>query len=392
MKYLGIDIAKKAHKACLIDEQGEAMEKSISFANSQQGFEKLLSFLCRFTVSPSTCLIGMEATGHYWLSLYCHLTDLGYRLEVINPIQSDAFRRMSIRQTKTDAKDSLLIAQIMRFGQYHSTALAQEQILALRNLSRYRLSLVDECSDWKRKLIALLDQVFPEYDQLFSNTFGVTSKELLQQYPLPEDMLSVDTKTLAKLLEKSSRGRFSVDKAKQIQEAASSSFGITFAQKAFSFQIRQILSQIGFLESQLKELEQEISLLLQESDGAIITTITGIGTILGGIILGEIGDIHRFKEAPQLVAYAGLDATVKQSGDFVGTKTKISKRGSPYLRRALWMAATVAAHKDPALSVYYTNLRKRGKHHLTAIGAVARKMCHILFAVLKSNIPYTPAI
>ncbi|MFS8541641.1 MAG: IS110 family transposase, partial [Tissierellales bacterium] len=249
----------------------------------------------------------------------------------------------------------------------------------------------DECSDWKRKCIALLDQVFPEYSKLFSDTFGVTSKELLSKYPTPEDMLSVDAGTLAELLAKASKGRFSISKANEIQESASNTFGVSFAKDAFAFQIKQIIAQINFIEEQLKELETEISNLLHKTN-TVITTITGIGDVLGAIIIGEIGDICRFEKASQLVAYAGLDVAVRQSGDFEGTKTKISKRGSPYLRRAIWLAATVAAFKDPALSLYYQSLRARGKHHLTAIGAVARKMCNIIFAVLRDNKPYVPHI
>lgn len=263
--------------------------------------------------------------------------------------------------------------------------------MALRQLSRYRFSLVDECSDWKRKCIALLDQVFPEYSKFFSDIFGVASKELLSNYPTPEDMLSIDTHTLSELLSKASRGHFSLSKTSEIQESASNSFGVSFAKDAFAFQIKQIIAQFDFIEKQLKELEAEISALLYKTN-PVITTITGIGDVLGAVIIGEIGDISRFQSAPQLVAYAGLDASVKQSGDFVGTQTKISKRGSPYLRRAIWLAATVAAFKDPALSVYYQSLRARGKHHLTAVGAVARKLCNIIFSVLTNNKPYVPNI
>lgn len=392
MFYLGIDVAKRSHEATLIGEQGRAQTKSFSFANSQQGCETLLAFLESFGAQPSNCLIGMEATGHYFLSLYCYLLEHSFTVHVLNPIQSDAFRRMNLRQTKNDAKDSLVIAQLLRFGEYSCTKLSQEEVLALRNLSRYRLHLVDTCSDWKKRLIGIIDQVFPEYETLFSDIFGVTSKQLLQQYPLPEDMLRVSAKKLSRLLEKNSRGRFSLEKAKQIQHSAATTFGISFAKEAFSFQIRQILSQIHFLETQIRELEEQIAQLLAQSDYSLITSITGIGDVLGGIIVGEIGDISRFEHPAQLVAYAGLDASVKQSGEFVASKNRISKRGSAYLRRALWMAATVASQRDPALSIQYQKLKGRGKHHLTAVGAVARKMCHIIFAVLRNNTPYTPAI
>jgi transposase len=204
-------------------------------------------------------------------------------------------------------------------------------------------------------------------------------------------MPAVSTKKLTSLLEKSRRGRFKTEKANEIKDSAKNSFGVKFAKDAFAFQIKQMIPQIIFIEGQLAELEKEFSKLLKETN-QVITTIIGIGEILGGIIIGEIGDISRFDSAPKLVAFAGLDVTVNQSGQFLGTQNKISKRGSPYLRRAIWTAATRAAFDDPALSVYYQSLRTRGKHHLTAIGAVARKMCNIIFAVLRDNKPYEPAI
>ena len=150
-----------------------------------------------------------------------------------------------------------------------------------------------------------------------------------------------------------------------------------------------MLEQIKFIENQLKELEKEIIELLSQTN-QVITTIPGIGNVLGAIIIGEISDISRFDSAPKLVAYAGLDVRVSQSGQFIAAQMKISKKGSPYLRRAIWMAATVAAFSDPVLSEYYQSLRARGKHHLTAVGAVARKLCNIIFAVLRDNKPYIP--
>lgn len=143
------------------------------------------------------------------------------------------------------------------------------------------------------------------------------------------------------------------------------------------------MQQIVFLENQLSELEEQISSLLHETN-QYITTISGIGDVLGAIIVGEIGDINRFERPNQLVAFAGLDVTVKQSGEFSGTKNKISKRGSPYLRRAIWLAAQRAAFCDPVLSEYYQSLRARGKHHLTAVGGVAANFA-ILFSLFSKR-------
>ena len=391
MYYIGIDIAKHNHEVSIIDADGKILSKSISIANSQKGLDTFNNYLSSFNVTSENSIIGMESTGHYWLNLYSSLVNLNFNVFVINPIQTDAFRKMYIRKTKNDSKDSYIIAQIMRFGEFSSSSISDENIFAIRQLSRYRSSLVDECSNWKRKVITILDQVFPEYSDLFSDTFGVTSKELLSKYPLPENMLEVSTKELTSLLNKASKGRFGIRKAQEIKEYATKSFGISFAKETFSFQIKQIINQISFIESQLKELEKEITNILKTLNSEI-TTITGIGDILGASILGEIGDISRFEKASQLVAFAGLDVAINQSGEFTGTEMKITKRGSPYLRRSIWIAATIACFKDPALSVYYKKLIDRGKKHLTAVGAVARKMCNIIFSVLKNKKPYTPNI
>lgn len=391
MFYIGIDIAKKNHEASIIDSSGKSLSKSISFPNSTKGIEKFNNFIAEFGVTTNNCIVGMEATGHYWISLFSYIVDLGFTCYVINPIQSDAFRKMYVRQTKNDSVDSFIIAQIMRFGEFSISNFSDENTFALRNLTRYRFALVDECSDWKRKLVAILDQVFPEYSSLFSNIYGVASKELLSKYPLPEDMLSIPAEKLGNLLYECSKGRLGINKAEEIQSRARESFGIKFAKRSFSFQIKQIISQISFLEEQLKEIEIEISCLLEDIC-PVITTITGIGSVLGASIVSEIGNISRFERANQLVAYAGLDTRIKQSGDFSATNTKLSKRGSPYLRRSIWLAATVAAFNDPALSIYYQGLRARGKAHGTAIGAVARKLTNIIFAVLRDQKPYTPNI
>lgn len=391
MFYIGVDIAKSNHEASIIDSNGKLVSESFSFSNSIKGLEKFQKFISSFSIDSNNCIIGMEATGHYWLSLYSFLIDLGFSSVVINPIQSDAFRKMYIRLTKNDSVDSFVIAQILRFGEFSVSHFSDEDTFALRNLSRFRFALVDEASDWKRKLVAILDQVFPEYSSLFSNIYGVTSKELLSKYPLPEDMISIPADELAKLLSKCSKGRFGIDKAKEIQEKASNSFGVKFALKSFSFQIKQIIAQISFLEDQILEIEDEISSMIN-SLCPVITSIIGIGNVLGATIFSEIGEISRFEKANQLVAYAGLDVAVKQSGNFNATDTKISKRGSPYLRRAIWLAASVAAFKDPALSLYYQKLRQRGKAHGTAIGAVARKLTNIIFAVLRDNKAYIPNI
>jgi transposase len=329
--YVGIDIAKNRHEASITDSAGKELTGSISFLNSKEGCGKLFSLLKKFEVSAENVVIGMEATGHYWLSIYTFLAENGYNVKVINPIQSEAFRKMYIRQTKNDSKDSFIIAQIMRFGQYSETKLAEESIIALKQLTRYRIALVDSCGDCKRRVIALLNQIFPEYSKLFSDVFGESSKEILIKYPTPDDLLVVSTKKLTKIIEKASRGHLGIKKAESLKSAAKNSFGVSFAKDAFSFQVKQLMEQILFIENQIEELEKQISVLLNQTN-QVITTISGIGENLEAVIVSEIGDIHRFDSPSKLVAFAGLDVKVNQSGEFSATKNRLSKRGSPYLQ------------------------------------------------------------
>ena len=197
---------------------------------------------------------------------------------------------------------------------------------------------------------------------------------------------------MTNLLLKVSRGRNGREKAELIKTAAQSSIGISYALDAFSFELKQLLAQIEFMENQLSDVDAEMEKLLSQSEYAVITTISGIGPMLGSVIVSEIGDINRFENSSKLVAYAGLDASVKQSGEFNSSKNKISKRGSPYLRRALWMATFMSLQCDPALYDYYSKLRARGKTHRCATTAVARKLCIIVWAIMKSKKPYSPVL
>ena len=388
MLFVGIDIAKRNHEASVIAQDGSVVRKAMRFANSQAGYNKFMDMV-RSLKEP--VVFGMEATGHYWLTIYTHLRNDGFTVHVINPIQSDALRGMYIRKTKTDSVDSVIIADVIRFGRYCETSVEPGDLQAMRELCRQRFYIIDMASDLKRKVIALLDQVFPEYEKLFSDTFGASSMEILSQYTTPEEMLSVSSQQLAEILEKASRGRLGAEKAVEIQNAARNSLGIVMASSSFSLIIRQYIEQIRSLEASVDVFDAEIARLLSGFDTQL-TTITGVGPTLAAVILSEIGgDIRRFSSPAKLAAYAGVDPTVKQSGDFSGSRMKMSKRGSPYLRRAIWLASTVAAFKDPAIHALYERKRAEGKDHMTVIGHVCRKMISIIFAVLRDNTPYVPA-
>lgn len=393
MIIVGIDIAKRDHQAVIIDERGAALCKPFAFANSNAGVKKLTDAIAHVAADPAEVTVGMEATGHYWLALYSALLPLGFTIHVINPIQTDAMRNATtVRKSKTDVIDCELIAQTIRFGRFSVTRVAEEDMIALRQLTRFHFALVDSVAEVKLQVIALLDQVFPEYQMLFSDTFGKTSVELLLSYTTPEDILALDTDALVEILARCSRGRLGLAKAEQVKSAAANSFGVKYGRNAFVFQIRSLLAQIHLVEAQIDELDAQVAEIYAFLDTRL-HTIPGVGPVLAATILAEVGDISRFGSDPaKLVAYAGIDPSVKQSGNFIGSRNRMSKRGSPYLRRALWLAATVAYRHDPTLAAFYHKKRAEGKAHMTAIGAVARKLTYIVFAILRDNKSYLPSI
>ena len=385
MFYLGIDIGKNTHVASLVDDKKNVIFKAFSFSNSINGAESLVLKLEAF---KNELEVAMEATGHYWLSLYSYLAQKNFTVRVINPIQTDGWRQgVEIRKRKTDIIDSLLIADLLRYGDFVETSLSNEDYLSLRNLSRFRSYLISSIGDLKRKTIALLDQVFPEYASSFSNIFGKTSKEILSNFSTPSDFEDINSDDLNTFLESVSKKNYASKKIDELSKKASSSFGINFCLDSFSLQIKMLIEQISFIQTQVSNVENEIEVLLEKLNSPI-TTIPGIGSVNAATILGEIGDIKRFSNPSKLVAYAGLDASISQSGEYESTYNHMSKRGSPYLRRALFQSALRAEFCDPVFSDYYQKKISEGKHHLVATNAVARKLCHTIFAVLTKNEPY----
>lgn len=388
MLYLGIDIAKNNHVASLLDDNAKPLFKAFSFTNTINGANSLLEKLSAFISSPTDVEIGMESTGHYWLSVYSFLIERGYIVHVVNPIQTDGWRKgTEIRKRKTDIIDSVLIAELIRYGDFVETSLADEDTMSLRNLARFRNYLISSISDLKRKVICVLDQVFPEYQTVFSDIFGKTSKELLSHFQNTDDFENITAEQLNAVLENVTLKGFLKNKITHISELAANSFGLKFCLDSFSLQLKLLIEQIRFIEAQVSDVEAEINVILDKINSPI-TTIPGIGSVTAAVILGEIGDISRFSNASKLAAYAGIDVSVNQSGEYQSSSGKMSKRGSPYLRKALFSIAMVAAFHDPVFSAFYQKKRSEGKHHLTAIGAVARKLCNTIFAVLKHNTPY----
>ncbi|MBM4236845.1 MAG: IS110 family transposase [Firmicutes bacterium] len=396
MFYCGIDIAKHRHELCLLEQDGTQI-LSMHFDNSQKGLSKLLDALSTFEVKPDNILFCLEATGHYWLALYCHLQELSFEVRVINPLQSDALRNLYMRKAKTDKKDAFILADLIRIGRAPVTKLATEKFLKLQTLSRLRLEFVHQIGGLKSRVLGILDRIFPEYPECFSDVFIRTSRELLKEYPEPELLAEADLSELTAFLKQHSKGRLDRQRAEQIQDLARGTFGIRLALDAFTLELKLLVEQIEFIEEQVNILEEALFQVLEEFRTNpeqpyrhVLETIPGIGPVLAAAIIGEVGDISRFPNAKALVAYAGLDATVRASGQFEGTRNRMSKRGSPVLRNSLWMAAVTARRFNPELKAYYEAKKTEGKHSGVATGAVARRMVHLIYSIWKDNRPFEP--
>lgn len=392
MIYAGIDIAKNEHVIGATDERGKDAAKPMAFANSTAGFDKCAAYLDGLAESKADLLVGMEATGHYWLPLFCRLQDEGYAVVVINPIRTDAMRRFKgSSRVKTDMIDCVLVAETLRCGDFEPSRLGDEAMVELRQLTRLHQELKESVADLKRQVIVALDQVFPEYDSIFSNTFGESSKAFLRRCPTPEECLAVRADSIAKTLERASHGKLGREKADEIKGVARSSCGISVATSAFSFQIKLLIDQIDFIEGQIAEVEARIREGIEAVE-PLILTIPGIGHVLGAQIVSEIGDVRRFHSAAAIVKYAGINPSISQSGKFSSDENHITKQGSPYLRRALYLAAMAQLKLKTPFYDYYAKKRADGKSHREALIAVSRKLVHVIYAVLSKQEPYDPEI
>lgn len=385
MVYVGIDIAKLNHYASAIDSDGVLLFEPFEFLNDNAGFFTLLSKLNSF--EPDDIIIGLESTAHYGNNLVSFLVSKGFHVCVINPIQTANLRKNNIRKTKTDKVDTLVIAKAValmdhpRFVTLYDIALMQ-----LKNLGRFRMKLVKQRSRTKIQLTACLDQVFPELQYFFkSGIHQKTVYAILKEAPSASQIASMHLTHLKNLLVSNSQGRFKKETALELRVLAQKSVGTV--DRSLSIQITQSIAQIELLDSQINTVDNEIKDIVESLD-SVIMTIPGIGPINGGMILGEIGDINRFSKPRKLLAFAGLDPSVYQSGNFIAKKTKMSKRGSSALRYALMNAAHNVVKYNQTFKKYYDSKRTEGRGHYNALGHCAGKLVRIIFKMLKDNVEF----
>lgn len=392
MFYAGVDIAKIDHVIGAIDELGEEVCRPMPFTNSEAGLEKCIAWLEGITDDPAGILVGMEATGHYWQACFSYLVAHGYAVVVINPMQVHAVRKLkSLSKVKNDRIDSVVIAETLRIGDFDETKLANDDLQSLKTLTRYRQGIKEQVAMVKTQAICLLDTYFPEYDGIFSNKFGSASKAVLSRCAVPQEVNRTRESTLAKIISEASHGRNGEGKAKLIKQHAKASIGFQLGAQAASFELKSYVAQLEFLDGQTKEADRKIAALLQAIE-PLILTIPGISVATGAQIVAEIGDVSRFRNAAALVSYAGINSSVNQSGKFELQGGSITKHGSPYLRRALYLAAQGAYRFDSGLRDFYDKKREEGKCHRVAVLAIARKLCHIIYAILRDQVPFTPQV
>ena len=382
MVYIGIDIAKFKHFASVVSSDGKVIVKPFSFENSRQGFMKLIEEIENF----QDCLIGLESTGHYAENLIQFLYERDYPIAVINPIQTDSLRDSNIRKTKTDKIDTMLIVQCLMLKKYSLVSSKNIDMIKLRRLSRFRLEMVQQQTRIKTQLTGCLDIVFPELAHFFKGNLHLkVAYALLEKYPSAKVIRSARIDGLTNLLYNNSHGRYNQEKALQLKSLAKESVGLD--NPAIELQIQCLIKQLHLYQKQIQDIDHSIMTLMEIINSPILT-IPGVSYTLGSMIISEIDDIKRFSNPSKLLAFAGLDPVVKQSGNFQSDSLKISKRGSTYLRYAIYRVAFLIIYNNETFYNYYIEKRAQGKNHRVALGHVCNKLVRIIFKILTDDIPF----
>ena len=384
MIYVGIDVAKLNHFASAISSDGEVLLEPFKFTNDNDGFLQFMSKLSSF--EKDELIIGLESTAHYGNNLLMFLVPKGFKVVVINPIQTSTMRKNNIRKTKTDKVDTYIVCKTLMMQPHRFVTLYDLGIIQLKNLGRFRQKTVKQRTRLKIQLTSYVDQVFPELQYFFKS--GIHHKgcyALLKEAPSPETIASMHLTHLTHLLSSNSHGRFKKETAVELRILAQKSVGTS--DNSLSIQICQSIAQIELLDSQLEQIEAEMTDIVRSLD-SVIMTIPGIGYVNGGMILGEIGDIHRFSQPCKLLAFAGLDPSVYQSGNFQAKHTKMSKRGSRVLRYALINAAHNVVNNNQTFKAYYDQKMSEGRTHYNALGHCAGKLIRIIYKMLTDNVAF----
>ena len=389
MIYVGIDIASDKHDYYMIHDSLKPFSRnSITIPNTISGFKKLQKDIVTFcgVMKDSIVSIGLESTGIYHKAILLYLIENGYEVKLINPILTNMDKKSRrVHNPKNDNIDSKAICTfLMNSKDLKSYTLKSYHTESLKSLSRERFKLVEEKRKIKQEIYNYIVQIFPEYLKLFSSIYQGSSFDILYKYPGVSLIERAHIESIAKLL----HGKCKVD-AYTIKELAKTSVGdrseyLSTLLKSSLDNLKNIVNRIEIIESKIIELVDNLD--------TKILSIPGISYVTAGIVLGEIGDISRFRNAEALVSYSGLDIEVYESGKYKATNKSISKKGSKYLRYALFQVARVIWNHDKVFNNYYLKKQSENKHYYVILGHIEKKIVRLIYSILKNNKEYTPQL
>lgn len=384
---VGIDVAKDKHDCFIISSDGEVLADVFTIANSAEGFHRLLEKIQGCSSPGDKIKVGLEATGHYSYNILGFLLDNGLPTYVLNPLHTNLYRKsLSLRKTKTDRVDARTIAAMLLsdvgLKPYTDTAYHNEE---LKSLTRYRFDKVKERGKLKQSIARLVCILFPELEKLLPTLHMVSVYALLDEFPGAQQIAAAHLTRLKALLHDASKGRYGRDMAVEIRDAAKASIGSVMPAK--SLELHHTIRLIRVLDDEIEEIETAIQTIMERMHSPI-TTIPGIGYRMGAMILAEAGDFSRFDSPDKVLAYAGLSPSTYQSGQLKNGYAHMEKRGSRYLRYAIFNAAKFVCHWDPVFAAYLAKKRAEGKHYNVAISHAAKKLVRLIYALEKSREPY----
>ena len=387
---VGIDVSKDKHDCFILSSEGETLADGFTIPNTLDGFNFLLRKIQDCTTPQDKIKVGLEATGHYSYNLLGFLLDNGLATYVLNPLRTNLYRKsLSLRKTKTDRVDARTIASMLLsdagLKPYTSTAYHNEE---LKSLTRYRFDKVKERAKLKSSISRLVCILFPELEKLVPTLHMASVYALLEEFPGAKQIAGAHLTRLKALLETASKGRYKRDVALQIREAARNSIGSRMPAK--SLELQHTIRLIRELDTEISEIENQIQSIMKELHSPI-TTIPGVGFRMAAMILAEVGDFTRFASPDKLLAYAGMSPSTYQSGQLKNCYPHMEKRGSRYLRYALYNATKYACLWDPTFSAYFATKLTEGKHYNVALSHASKKLVRLIFAMEKSRQPYRVA-
>ena len=383
MIFVGIDVAKDKHDCFITNSDGEVLFKPFTISNNRQGFETLFQRIESVSDDFTKVKVGLEATGHYSYNLLGYLIDKGLTAYVINPLHTNLYRKSRcLRQTKTDKVDARTIASMLmsdvNLKSYSETSYHNQE---LKSLTRYRFDKVKERAKLKVSIARLINILFPELEKLVPTLHMASVYSLLSEFPGASHVASAHLTRLTNLLSKASKGHYDKDTAIHFREAAKNSIGSVMPAK--SLELKHTIKLIQELTTEIDEIETAVKRIMDEEIRSPILTIPGIRYRMGAMFIPEIGDFHRFDSADKILAYAGMSPSTYQSG-----YSHMEKRGSRYLRYALYYATKYVCHWDESFGAYLEKKRSEGKHYNVALSHAAKKLVRTIFAMEKSGQAY----